>query len=173
MVGSARRFPTGGHGTWDGKKSLMATLLRGLLAVVVLAAGIGLWARLLLTDVPPTTHRGDPGLFSTIGLAPLSLGNPAAAAPLVVRHPDSPVMAPSVAPEPPSYGYPLRVASGDTLVGLLVDAGVSRAQGLHGAVKALGALFDPRRIRPGPGDHGAFSADARRRRGRPLLGLHP
>ena len=127
----------------------MATLLRGLLAVVVLAAGVGLSARLLLTDVPPTTDPGDPGSASTIGLAPLSLGNPAAAAAaLKVRHPDTPIVAPSVAPEPPSYDYPLRVAPGDTLVGLLVEAGIARDEA-HGAVTALGTLFDPRRIRPG------------------------
>ena len=127
----------------------MATLLRGLLTVVVLAAGVGLSARLLLIDVPPTSaDTGTQGGLSTISLAPISLGNPAAAAALKFRHPDTLLGPPPPSREPPSYGYPLRVAPGDTLAGLLVDAGVSRDEA-HGAVTALGKLFDPRRIRPG------------------------
>ncbi|MDP6787380.1 MAG: M23 family metallopeptidase [Rhodospirillales bacterium] len=123
----------------------MSTILRGLLAVVVLAAGVGMSARLLLTDVPPATDTQAP---STLALAPLSLGNPAAAAALKVRHPDTPLGQVSIPGIPPSYGYPLRVAAGDTLAGLLVGAGVSRDEA-HGAVTALGKLFDARRIRPG------------------------
>jgi murein DD-endopeptidase MepM/ murein hydrolase activator NlpD len=124
----------------------MSMLLRGLLAVVVLAAGVGLSARLLLTDIPPAT--GTQGQPSTISLAPISLGNPAAAAALKIRHPDTPLGAPSIPRQPPSYGYPLRVAAGDTLAGLLIGAGISPDEA-HGAVTALGKLFDPRRIRPG------------------------
>jgi murein DD-endopeptidase MepM/ murein hydrolase activator NlpD len=126
----------------------MATLLRGLLAVVVLAAGVGLSARFLLTDAPPSMDLADAGELTTISLAPISLGNPAAAAALKVRHPDTPLDAPSPSRNPPAYGYPLRVAPGDTLAGLLVGAGVSRDEA-HGAVTALDKLFDPRRIRPG------------------------
>ena len=126
----------------------MATLFRGLLASAVLTAGVALSARFLLTDVPPAADPGVRYEPSTIALAPLSLGNPAAAAALNVRHPDRPLGAPSAAGEPPSYAYPLRVAAGDTLVGLLVGAGIPRDQAL-GAVAALAKFFDPRRIRPG------------------------
>ena len=147
----------------------MAMLLRGFLAVAVLAAGVGLSARFLLTDVPPATGLGDPGVAATIALAPLSLGNPAAAAALKVRHPDTPLGAPSVAREPPAYGYPLRVAPGDTLAGLLVGAGIPRDEA-HGAVTALGKLFDPRRIRPGQEITVRFPPGARRCRRRPLPG---
>ena len=123
----------------------MSTLLRGFLAAVVLTAGVALSARFLLTDVPPAS---DPDTPPTIALAPISLGNPAAAAALKVRHPDMPLGAPSHRQAPPSYGYPLRVAPGDTLAGLLVGAGIPRDEA-HGAVAALRKLFDPRRIRPG------------------------
>jgi murein DD-endopeptidase MepM/ murein hydrolase activator NlpD len=126
----------------------MSTLLRGLLAVVVLAAGVGLSARFMLTDVPPSMDLADAGGLTTISLAPISLGNPAAAAALKVRHPNTPLDAPPNSRNPPAYGYPLRVAPGDTLAGLLVGAGVSRDE-VHGAVTALDELFDPRRIRPG------------------------
>jgi murein DD-endopeptidase MepM/ murein hydrolase activator NlpD len=138
----------GGHDARDGEKTSMAMLPKGLLAVAVLTAGVALSARSLLTDVPLAVEMGARDGTPTISLAPLSLGNPAAAAALVVRHPDTPLGAPPAAGEPPSYGYPLRVARGDTLVGLLVGAGIRRDEAL-GAVAALSTLFDPRRIRPG------------------------
>ncbi|WP_299443289.1 M23 family metallopeptidase [uncultured Rhodospira sp.] len=55
-------------------------------------------------------------------------------------------------PVPASTSAPVaitaRVDRGDTLIGLLIDAGVDRVEA-HKAVKALQEVFDPRRLRPG------------------------
>lgn len=53
---------------------------------------------------------------------------------------------PEDAPEPAEQT--LAVAPGDTLIGLLVAAGVDRAEA-HAALVALGRVFPPQRLRPG------------------------
>lgn len=49
---------------------------------------------------------------------------------------------------PASISRILRVAKGDTLMGMLVDAGLSRTEA-HNAIVALRGVYDPRRLRPG------------------------
>ena len=86
-----------------------------------------------------------PDASNTIAMAPISLGNPATVAALKTRNPAGLRLAPQPAA---TYSRRLRVARGDTLAGMLIEAGVAR-DAVHGAVTALGRLYDPRRIRPG------------------------
>jgi murein DD-endopeptidase MepM/ murein hydrolase activator NlpD len=53
-----------------------------------------------------------------------------------------------VAPRPTTISRSLRVGRGDTLMDLLVDAGVVRREA-HEAIVALREFYDPRRLKPG------------------------
>ncbi len=58
-----------------------------------------------------------------------------------------------------SLEVPARVDSGDTLIGLLIKAGVDRIEA-HRAIKALEEVYDPRGLRPGHVINVRFSAPA-------------
>lgn len=88
---------------------------------------------------------------TTMAIAPISLGNPAAAATLQTVRPLSPFdQTPSATPKalPSTYTQRLKVKSGDTLAKILINAGVDRTE-THYVVQALAKKFDPRRIRRG------------------------
>ena len=51
-------------------------------------------------------------------------------------------------PAPPPRRVDLEVASGDTLMGMLLRLGIGRAEA-HAAVEGLRDVYDPRRLRPG------------------------
>ena len=51
-------------------------------------------------------------------------------------------------PRPATVSHNLRVGRGDTLMNMLVDAGVARREA-HEAIVALREFYDPRRLRPG------------------------
>ena len=53
-----------------------------------------------------------------------------------------------IAPRRATVSHSLRVGRGDTLMKLLVDAGVARREA-HEAIVALREFYDPRRLRPG------------------------
>lgn len=118
--------------------------MKGMTAVAVLSAGVvaSAWA-VLERPVAEGDIRGEPA--PTLAMAPISLGNPAAAATLRTRQPENPRVVP-VRGE--SYGYTVRVGNGDTLTGVLVRAGIERRQAVA-AIAALDDHFDPRRVRPG------------------------
>ncbi|MEX2311931.1 MAG: peptidoglycan DD-metalloendopeptidase family protein [Rhodospirillales bacterium] len=84
----------------------------------------------------------------TMAMAPISLGNPAAAATLQTRHVVEPMPSPPVISQPAVYHQRIEVGQGDTLAELLVKAGVDRTEA-HYAIKALSEYFNPRRIRNG------------------------
>ncbi len=149
------------EGRCEWKDGEAAVLLRGLLAVAVLAAGIALAARLSQEVSVAGTLDADgqapaPAAAPppTIALAPLSLGNSLAAATLRTRHPSPPQ-----AEEPAAVAYvqTLRVGRGDTLASLLALAGVPRREA-HAAARALAEVYSPRRIRPGQDVTLAFEA---------------
>ncbi len=56
--------------------------------------------------------------------------------------------APAPAPKPTTISRSLEVGRGDTLMDMLVDAGVARSEA-HEAIVALREFYDPRRLRPG------------------------
>jgi murein DD-endopeptidase MepM/ murein hydrolase activator NlpD len=88
---------------------------------------------------------------TTMALAPISLGNPAASATLQTVRPVSPFdqsRVPTPEALPSTYAQRVKVKSGDTLAKILVKAGVGRTE-THYIVQALGKKYDPRRIRRG------------------------
>ncbi len=130
-------------------------VLRGVLAVAVVIAGVGISVRFV---TEPVSNHGeapvegiapaaDPSPVSV--LLPLSLGSPAHAA-LGTRRPAAlePPPKPDEATRARLYQRVLRTASGDTLSGVLRKAGVSGREA-HAAISALGKFYDPRRMMPG------------------------
>ena len=91
----------------------------------------------------PAIPESDPG--STIAMAPMALGNSAAAATLKTRRPGRPWA--SRNPAAP-FHYTLRAGAGDSMAGMLTEAGIPVDQA-HAAIAALSKRFNPRRIRPG------------------------
>jgi len=84
----------------------------------------------------------------TMAMAPISLGNPAAAATLQTRRPVPPSHSAPLLAQPAVYNQRIEIGKGDTLAELLVGAGVQRTDA-HYAIKALSEYYNPRRIRRG------------------------
>ncbi|MBB4286014.1 M23 family metallopeptidase [Roseospira goensis] len=82
--------------------------------------------------VPPVGGPARPPAATATATATADVAMQAAASP--------PVVAP--------IAVEARVDRGDTLIGLLIEAGVERVEA-HKAIKALEAVYDPRRMRPG------------------------
>lgn len=60
----------------------------------------------------------------------------------------APILSGRAASAPPPRRVDLEVASGDTLMGMLLRLGIGRAEA-HAAVEGLRDVYDPRRLRPG------------------------
>ncbi len=116
------------------------------LRVIPIVAVIGAGAVLAWHNLPgvpaPGDGAGGGSFVPTISKAPLSLDNRAAAA-LRAGRQDRPS---EVRAGP--YSFVFKAGRGDTLAGLLADAGISR-QDAHAAIAALNKHYDPRLIRPG------------------------
>lgn len=93
---------------------------------------------------PLAAVRSEP-LRTDVALAPLSLGNPVAAAALATLAPATPREATR---EIRPYNVTVRPRRGDTLGDLFEEAGVS-ADEAHAAIAAMGKSFSPRRLRTG------------------------
>lgn len=122
-------------------------LLRAIGAGTALVCCVLVSARILVSvpDSGSVDAAGDRAW--TLALAPVTLGNPATAATLRTR-PESAPGQPDRADEPFRYSYPLRTERGDTLAGMLAEAGVDRREAAE-AISALRGVYDPRRIKPG------------------------
>ncbi|MEL0107687.1 MAG: M23 family metallopeptidase [Rhodospirillaceae bacterium] len=127
-------------------------LLRGLLAAGVLIACIIVSARVVLEFPEEGTReilngQSKPIHFSaaTLAKAPISLGNPAAAASLRIHLRQLPRT--EIVPDTP-YRYTLRIRRGETLSGLLIRTGFSRDK-TQAAIKALKVHYNPRHIEKG------------------------
>lgn len=112
------------------------------------ASVVGAWA--VIFDVAELVRAEKDATFA---MAPISLGNPAAAATLKTRtgQPSSAETsgfegASGLAPGP--YEKTVRVKSGNTLSGLLTAAGIDRVEAAD-IVNAFSGAFDPRKIRAG------------------------
>ena len=115
-------------------------LLKGLLAAAALIASVVASAAIILGGQAYAKRAG-----TTLALAPMSLGNPSAAA-LTIRRAALPQQTGSKdAVEIPAVRVPLQIGRGDTLAGLMTGAGVSRAEA-QAAITALARQFNPRRI---------------------------
>jgi murein DD-endopeptidase MepM/ murein hydrolase activator NlpD len=129
-------------------------ILKGLLTATVLSAGILLSAHFVF-DQTETYASNEENL--TLSLAPISLGNSAAAAALTTRSPAG--IPDDITPsQAPAYEVSVKVGQGDTLSALLNRAGISRKDGA-GAIRALKKIFKPSRLRHGQEISIAFQAD--------------
>ncbi|MDA1090280.1 MAG: M23 family metallopeptidase [Proteobacteria bacterium] len=117
-------------------------LLKGSLLAAALFAGVAASAGIILNDAPVFGPAGD-----TLSLAPISLGNPSTAATLTTRW-SVPPQEEEAEAVPPIYQVALRINRGDTLAGLLTDAGVSAADA-QAASTALSKRYNPKRIAKG------------------------
>ncbi len=123
---------------------------RGMILVGVSSAlALAVAMNVLQIDIDGALDASD----ETIAMAPISLGNPAAAAALQTRHLPKPSAETEIAALPTTntpitYNRSMEVGKGDTLAALLDRAGVGR-QEAHNAVVALSKHYDPRRIRRG------------------------
>ena len=124
-------------------------LLRAMLAAGVALGGVVVSAHLFVYDPPPAGGADDTDdiLAATLSMAPISLGNPAAAAALSTRHPAAPGRGAAV---PGPYTQTLYIGRGDILGSLLVEAGVD-AIDANAAIVALGGVYDPRAHPAGTG----------------------
>jgi len=121
---------------------------RVFLALGVLTAGLLFSAHLVL-DATIGSQESSlvDGAETTLVKAPISIGNPAAAATLLTRRADEPRDSEATL-SVPSYKDTLKVGRGDTLSGLLRKAKVPRKEASK-AVSALAKVFKPNRIRQG------------------------
>ncbi len=148
--------------------------LRGLLAAGVLIACIVVSARVVLEFPEEPAYAGNPEdarpkhfSLTTLAKAPISLGNPAAAASLRIRlrrlpHSD-------IIPDTP-YSYKVRVQRGDTLSGLLIRTGFKHDE-TQAAMAALRTRYNPRLIDPGQEIQVTFLPKVTGRNVGTLLGL--
>ncbi len=135
-------------------------LLRAILAATILSAGILLSARFVLEtadDAAPGIEAGDD---ATLAIAPISLGNPAAAAALQIRLPDLLAGSAEIAANAPRFTQTLTAGRGDTISGMLTGAGIPRPDA-DAAITALRRHFNPGRLRQGQTITVNFQADGR------------
>lgn len=120
-------------------------LLRGFLIIMVLLSSIVISTQLVIDGAPHSVAGLRIGGDSTLALAPLSLGNPAAAAMLRTNPPS---LGSESLPDLTPYFQTVEIGRGSTLGEVLMDAGIEREE-THAAIVALKEHYDPRRIRAG------------------------
>lgn len=126
---------------WDSQKAMKN---KGLVA---LTAGSAL-SFLTAFSILQVETEGELSDESVVAMAPISLGNPAAAATLQTLRPVAPVEVAALPAISKIYTQNIEVGKGDTLAELLVKSGVDRTEA-HYAIKALSEHYNPRRIRRG------------------------
>lgn len=128
--------------------------LRSLLAVVVLTTGVLMSAHFVLEQTDPIAQNIE---ASTLSMAPISLGNPAAAASLTTRQPRGATV--TKQPEAaPSYQVSMKIGRGDTMSAILNRAGLSRVDA-NAVVQVMKKVFKPTRIRQGQEIEFSYQAD--------------
>lgn len=121
------------------KRTLLSA---GVFAAVVLGS-----AGLVMEDA--AIDQLDTGDHQTFGLAPLSIGHPAAASGLATRRIEQPLMTDgALARYRATVKTRESIGAGETLAGVLMRAGVD-AQETDQAIREFAKLYDPRRLRPG------------------------
>ena len=122
-------------------------ILKGLLTAVALSAGIILSANFVLGSTKKFVANSASEQFSTLSIAPFSLGNSAAAATLVTRPPGDAFNYRRQAQDL-TYKFGVQVSRGETLSDILTRVGVSGAD-RAGAIKSLKKVYKPSRLRQG------------------------
>ncbi|HER26528.1 MAG TPA: M23 family peptidase [Rhodospirillales bacterium] len=133
-------------------------LLRGTLAATILIAGVLLSARFVLEPTDKDTAETTAIEQSTLALAPLSLGNPAAAAALRIKRPNFPASDPDLTGDIPRFTKVVTAGKGDTLSRMLIRAGISGRE-TDAVIAALAQHFNPGRLRLGQTVSVNFQAD--------------
>jgi len=141
-------------GIKDTKAGVM--FLRGLFAVAVLTAGVMLSAGFVLEATDETAVRRASG-EETLAMAPITLGNSAAAAALTFRLPDALVDLLGD-DQPPKYVQTIVARPGDSLGRMLSGAGLTDTEA-GGVIRAMKKYFRPERIRAGQKIELHFQAD--------------
>ena len=127
---------------------MLTLVLRGFLAFVFLAASAFLSARFVL-DWPLELSGDEPvetASAPTLSIAPISLGNPAAAKAVLHTQPPSSPFDPPVIFR--TYEETIRAGRGDTLSGMLTDLGID-AEDIRASIQALSKVYRPRDIKQG------------------------
>jgi murein DD-endopeptidase MepM/ murein hydrolase activator NlpD len=158
-------------------KEEYSMLVRGIVAIIVLFSTAIVSVTFLLESPDRIDiDRADQGYgLSSLSKAPISLGNPAAAALLRLHLPkdvyppetDIQLVKPEQKPEPISQVLTAR--PGDTLAGMLIWAGISRSE-TAAAIEALRKHYNPRQIRPGNEIRVVFAPDLIDSNNSPRLG---
>jgi len=133
-------------------------IFRGILAATVLTAGVLLSAHFVLEKTGGPVSGAADGDRATLALAPISLGNPAAAAALQIYRSGFTTGAADVLASAPRFHRTLTAGRGDTLSGMLIKAGIS-AEDSDAAIIALRRHFNPGRLRQGQRVTINFQAD--------------
>ena len=135
-------------------------------AMALSAVGIG--SALLIFEGPaqssyvPLANETDSGFRPTLSMAPLSLGNPSAAARLessLKPLPEVPVLSVTSIKLPPAmFTRTVKVKRGDTLAHLIKRAGIKGTE-THKLITAFSKVYDPRRLRQGYSFDFSFAID--------------
>lgn len=133
--------------------------LRGLFAVAILIAAVMLSAGFVLETTDETAVR-QTSSQQTLAMAPISLGNSAAAATLTFRMPDALVDLLGDG-QPPKYVQTITARPGDSLGRMLLAAGLNDSDAV-GVIRAMKKHFRPERIRAGQKIELHFQADPER-----------
>jgi murein DD-endopeptidase MepM/ murein hydrolase activator NlpD len=133
----------------DGYSNLNAErmILKGLLTATALSAVILLSVNFVLGSTKIPVANGPSKQFSTLMMAPFSLGNSAAAAALITRPPED-ASNYTIEVEDFTYEFSVRVSRGETLSDILNRAGVSQRDS-SSAIRSLKKVFKPSRLRQG------------------------
>ncbi len=115
-------------------------------------------ARFVLETTDTAVPDGRAGDRATLAMAPISLGNPAAAAALHLRRPDFASGHADLYQDAPVFTRTLTAGRGDTLSGMLIKAGIP-GQETDAAIAALRKQFNPGRLRQGQEITVTFQAD--------------
>ena len=122
-------------------------ILKGLLTVAALSAGILLSANFVLGSTKKFVTNSVSEQFSTLMIAPFSLGNSAAAATLVTRPPGD-AFNYRTQTQDLTYKFGVLVSRGETLSDVLNIAGVSGKDSAS-VIRSLKKVFKPSKLRQG------------------------
>jgi murein DD-endopeptidase MepM/ murein hydrolase activator NlpD len=122
-------------------------ILKGLLTVVALSAGVLLSANFVLGPTKKLISNSAREQFPTLMTAPFSLGNSAAAATLVTRPPESTSNYRTQAQDL-TYKFSIQASRGETLSDILNRIGIS-GKDRASAIRSLKKVFKPSRLRQG------------------------
>ncbi len=132
-------------------------ILKGLLTAAALSAGILLSANFVLGSTKKLVTNSASKQFSTLMIAPFSLGNSAAAATLVTRSPEVAFNYITQAQDL-TYKFSVQASRGETLSDILNRTGVS-SKDRASAIRSLKKVFKPSRLRQGQTVSVTFQTD--------------